>query len=126
MGSEAPISTEAAAPASAGFDDWRARLRAMMYALYRERAALLVGAGTQDLADLLDEGRAEPSAPTSLTRVTAEALGGAIFHQLCFAASRESGLPPESELLPRLMYSAVLPYAGEVAAAEELRLPPPR
>lgn len=73
--------------------------------------------------DLIDEGRAESNAPASLTRLTAEALGGAILHELCRAA--RGGSPPESELVPTLMYLAVLPYAGVGAATEELRIPPP-
>jgi len=130
--------------ARAGVDGWRPRLRVTAYALYRyleeddrrrlllaelrtagERSELLVGAEIEELADLIDEGRYGPEAPASLTRVTAEALGGAIFHELFLAAAREGSPPPESELVPMLMYAAVLPYAGAAAAAEELRIPPP-
>jgi hypothetical protein len=113
------------APAIGGAADWRARLRSAVYALYRERAELQIGAGFEELADLIDVGRGEPGAPPSLTRVTAEALGGAIFHEIGLAGARRGTLPPESELVPMLMYSAVLPYAGADSAAEELRIPPP-
>lgn len=113
------------APASAGVDGWRDRLRLAVYALYRERAALRVGAEVAELSDLIDEGRAERTAPASLTRVTAEALSGAIIHELFLAAAGEGPPPPESELVPMLMYSAVLPYAGVAGADEELRIPPP-
>jgi len=130
-----------AATASLELLGWRARLRAAVYALYRRldddprRRPFLPGAsrtlvdraGAEKLADLIDEGRAEPGAPASLTRVTAEALGGAILLELALAGARERPLPPEEELVPGLMYSAVLPYAGAAAAAEELGLgAPPR
>ena len=114
-----------APPARIG--DWRSRLRAATYTLYRhpeERPALPLPEETEGLIDLIDEGRAEPAAPPTLTRVTAEGLGGAIFYQLVLAA-REGVPPPESELVPTLMYAAVLPYAGADRAAEELRIPPP-
>jgi hypothetical protein len=114
------------APAEAA--DWRGRLRAVTYALYRRRgvrSALPVEGEVERLVELIDEGRALPSAPPTLTRVTAEALGGAIVHELCLAAARETSLPPEAEVVPMLMYSAVLPYAGDASAAEELRIPPP-
>lgn len=131
--------------ARAGRGDWRDRLRVTVYALYRyleedqrrhlmvelrtadAQTALLIEAEIEALIDLVDEGRADPTAPPTLTRATAESLGGAIFWRLCLAAGRESPPPPEAELVPELMYSAVLPYAGAVAAAEEFRIqPPPR
>jgi AcrR family transcriptional regulator len=121
-----------AAPTSrtAEFDDWRARLRTTLYELYRkmgagEGASLPVGAEVEALFALIDEGRAEPTAPLTLTRVTAESLAGSIFWQLSLAAGREGPLPSEAELVPALMFPAVLPYVGPVAAAEELRIPPP-
>lgn len=111
---------------AAGIESWRRRLRGAAYALYRRRGghpAVPAEKEFQRLIDLIDEGRDEPGAPVSLTRVTAEALGGAIFHELCLAA--RAGSPPESELIPTLMYAAVLPYVGAAAAEEELRIPPP-
>jgi hypothetical protein len=116
--------TPAAIPA--GNAGWRERLRLAAYALYRRRgrhAAFPAEAEVEALVDLIDEGRTEQDAPASLTRVTAEALGGAILHELRRAA--RAGSPPESELVPTLMYMAVLPYGGADAAAEELRTPPP-
>ncbi len=115
----------AVASPSDAIDDWRTRVRSAVYALYRRRAALPIGSGFEELADLIDEGRAEPSAPPTLTRATASALAGAIFHELCLDAGRHEALPSESDLVPMLMYSAVLPYAGADSAAEELRIPPP-
>jgi AcrR family transcriptional regulator len=108
-------------------DGWRARLRIAAYALYRqlrEHPAHPVQAEIEELVDLIDAGREEPASPTTLTRVTAEALGGAISRELFFAAC--AGSPPfESELVPTLMYAAVLPYTGAAGADEELRIPPP-
>jgi AcrR family transcriptional regulator len=134
----------AAAAAQAGLG-WRDRLRAGAYALYRHlweverrrlllveaRAsggppALLLESGVDAFIDQIDEGRAEPTAPPTLTRATAESLGGAIFNQAYIAASRGRQLPSERELVPILMYAAVLPYLGPDAAAAELgREPPP-
>jgi AcrR family transcriptional regulator len=125
--------------------DWRGRLRATAYALYRflagdqklrhfnvvevrgadERTQLLLGAEIEQILDLLDEGRADPDAPDSLTRATAESLGGGIFNELYATAGEGHQMPPESEIVPQMMYMAVLPYLGPEAAAEELEIPPP-
>jgi hypothetical protein len=121
-------SATATLAAPAGIGDWRRRLREATYALYREpgeRPAPPREGQVEGLVDLIDAGRAEPAAPPTLTRVTAEALGGAILQELWLTACRQGSPPPESELVPMLMYAAVLPYAGEASAAEELRIPPP-
>jgi AcrR family transcriptional regulator len=132
--------------ARAGIGDWRARLRANTYAFYRfagederlrrfalvearaagERPALLLAAELDALCDLIDEGRAQPAAPATLTRATAESVGGGIFTQIYLASGHPGPLPPEDEFVPAMMYGAVLPFLGAAAAAEELRLPPPR
>ncbi|MGE5336046.1 MAG: hypothetical protein ACM3JL_01320 [Nitrososphaerota archaeon] len=107
---------------------WRRRLRAALYALYRRRGgdpAFPAEEEIEELADLIDEGRAEPGAPASLTRVTAEALSGAILQELYLAGARRRPLPPEDQMVPYLLYMAVLPYIGADAASEELRVPPP-
>jgi AcrR family transcriptional regulator len=74
------------------------------------------------LLDLLDQGRAERDDQAIRSRTTAEAVGGGIFMQLTSAAERgqldEAGVP-------KLMYSAVLPYLGPEAAERELSIPPP-
>src|SRR5215212_7927898 len=95
-----------ASAARAGLGDWCSRLRSTAYAFYRffgdderlrrfalvearnagERTALLHGAEVEAFNDLIDEGRAEPSAAASLTRTTAVSLGGSIFNQLYLAA----------------------------------------
>jgi AcrR family transcriptional regulator len=133
-------------PTRAGIGgDWRTRLRVTTYALYRHleederRRGLLIeqhsaggwpagsiAAELEVFTDLIDEGRALPTAPPTLTRVTAESLGGAIFSQLYFAAAARRRPPRSSErLVPNLMYAAVLPYVGAMAAADELGIPPP-
>jgi AcrR family transcriptional regulator len=134
-----------AVAARAGLGDWRARLRATAYALYRyldederlrrftvvevraagERPALLIDEEIEELSDLIDAGRAEPTAPPTLTRTTADSLGGGIFNQIYLAAGHSGPLPREEEEVPKMMYSAVLPYLGAARAAEELEIPPP-
>jgi AcrR family transcriptional regulator len=135
-----------AATARAGLSEWRARLRVTTYTLYRflaederrrrftlvdaraagERSELLLEEEIEVLLDLLDEGRDEPSAPPRLTRATAESLAGGIFNELYLAAAHRGPLPREAELVPEIMFSAVLPYLGPAAAAEELEVPPPQ
>jgi AcrR family transcriptional regulator len=130
--------------ARAGLDSWRERLRATAYALLRylaedervthltvvevrrggERAQLLIGEGIEELIDLLDEGRTQPGAPTTLTRATAESVAGGLFNQLYLAVAH-GGSPREAEIVPEAMYTAVLPYLGVAVANEELQIPPP-
>jgi AcrR family transcriptional regulator len=124
---------------------WRERVRVTAYALHRfladdeklrrfttaevrgggERVQLLVGEEVEALFDLIDEGRREPGAPATLTRATAEQVGGGIFNQLYAVGSRGGPMPAEGEIIPQLMYAVVLPYLGDEAAREELRIPPP-
>lgn len=133
------------ASARARADSWRGRVRATAYALYRfladdeklrrfttaevrgggERVQLLFGEEVEALFDLIDEGRREPGAPATLTRATAEQVGGGIFNQLYAVGSRGGPMPPEGEIIPQLMYAVVLPYLGDEAAREELRISPP-
>lgn len=135
----------AAAAAAADRGEWRHRLRATAYALHRAldaderlrwlaiveprvaggRPALLLDRAIRSLYDLIDEGRAEPAAPQRLTRATAEFLGGAIFDEVFITSARRRPLRPEREAVPQMMYLMVLPYLGEAAASEELRIPPP-
>lgn len=134
-----------AARARARADSWRERVRVTAYALYRfladdeklrrfttaevrgggERVQLLFGEEIEALFDLIDEGRREPGAPATLTRATAEQVGGGIFNQLYAAGSRGGPMPPEGEIIPQLMYAVVLPYLGDEAAREEFTLGPP-
>jgi len=131
---------ELAVAAAAGLEEWRARLRTVTYSLYRHLAAddrlrrlvivearaiggdsaLLLDRAIASFADLIDEGRAEPSAPPTLTRATAELLAGAMFNELYLLTARRQPLPPERQLVPKFVYLAVLPYLGEEEAAAEV------
>ncbi len=134
------------AAARAGFDSWQDRLRATAYALYRflaadervrwltavevraasERSQLLIGEEVEALFELIDEGRHErPERAAPLSRATAETIGGGIFNQVYVLAGQRGPMPAESEIVPPLMYMAVLPYLGEEAARAELEAPPP-
>jgi AcrR family transcriptional regulator len=123
---------------------WRERVRAGAYALYRhlaadqrcsrfllvesrgagERTLLFAGQRIEALFDLIDEGRRELADPDSLTRATAESLGGGILNQL-YAILGRGPLPPEREIVPQLLYTVVLPYLGPAIALQELAIPPP-
>jgi hypothetical protein len=121
--------TRCVAASPAAIADWRTRLRVAAYDLYRglaQRPVFPLREEMEGLVDLIDEGRAEVASPPTLTRATAEALGGAISQELAMAAARRRPPRPEGELVPTLLYMAVLPYMGANAAAEELRAPPPR
>ena len=73
---------------------------------------------------MIDAGRRELDDPESLTPATAESVGGAIFLRMRQVIDDE-GTDRLNELLPELMYMAVLPYLGPEVAAEELKMPPP-
>jgi AcrR family transcriptional regulator len=131
--------------AQTGLEPWADRLRAGAYAIYRHlwederrrrlllvearfaggEPALVLEAGVDAVIGLIDEGRAEPSAPPTLTRATASSLGGAIFTQVYIAAARRRPLPAEGALVPVLLYTLLLPYLGPEAATAELRREPP-
>lgn len=123
---------------------WRDQLRSVAYAMLRflqedrararimtvevlaagDRAQLIRDQGMEALFEFIDLGRAELDDPSSLSRATAEGIGGAIFSQMRLqieTGSRES----LTALVPKMMHMAVLPYLGPEAAAEELAMPPP-
>ena len=124
---------------------WRERVRSAAYALYRflaadprrsrlivvesraagERTLLFADRLIEELFELIDGGRRELADPDSLTRATAEAIGGGIFNQLYAILGRGGALPPEGEIVPQLMYCTVLPYLGPAAARQELEIQPP-
>jgi AcrR family transcriptional regulator len=130
--------------AYAGEESWRDRLRAVAYEMLRflredherarvmtvdvlsagERAQLIRDQGMQGLIELIDQGRQELPDPDSMTRATAEGIGGAIYRRmrLAIAAGDFDAL---DRMVPELMYGAVLPYLGAEAAEEELTKPPP-
>jgi AcrR family transcriptional regulator len=126
-------------------ESWADRLRAVAYGLLRflqadpvrthfltvelgragERATLIwTETIVKPLFELIDEGRtAHPDIPT-LTRSTADAVGGGILLQI-LAAVEKGDLEDGERAVPQLMYSAVLPYVGPEEAEKELYIPAP-
>jgi AcrR family transcriptional regulator len=124
--------------------EWRDRLRATAYELLRflqedperarlmtvdvlsagERAQLIRDQGMMALIELVDQGRQELENPGSISRAIAEGITGAIYHRIhvALAAGHFDTL---EEMVPELMYHAVLPYLGTEVALEELATPPP-
>jgi hypothetical protein len=79
----------------------------------------------QEMFDLIDEGRQLLRDPESLSRATAEEVGGGIFSRILLATKDGNDIPPESQIVPELMFFAVLPYVGAAVAREEYEIPPP-
>jgi AcrR family transcriptional regulator len=124
---------------------WRDRLRATAYELLAflhedERAAKLTSVDVRmaseqvqlnwaeaftRFVDYVDEGRAEAPHLPELSRDTALAVTGGIFQQLWTRIGEGGAVPEPSEVVPEMMYMAVLPYLGEEAAREELEIPAP-
>lgn len=77
------------------------------------------------LLDAIDEGRRLPGSPSSLSRGTAAAIGGAIFSRIRLASIDGSLYGSGEQMVPELMYAAVLPYLGPEGAEAELRAPAP-
>ncbi len=105
-------------------DPARARIMVVEVLSAGERAQLIRDQGMEGLFAFIDLGRNELDDPDSISRATAEAIGGAIFSRIRMEIETGStdALPA---LLPKMMYSAVLPYLGSEAAREELEIPPP-
>lgn len=130
--------------AYAAQEQWRDRLRAVAYELLRfleedreraramtvdvlsagERAQLIRDQGMLGLIELIDQGRQQLPDPDSMTRATAEGIGGAIYHRMHIAVAAEEWDALEA-MVPELMYNAVLPYLGTEAALREHSIPPP-
>lgn len=130
--------------ATAGLTSWRDRLRATAYELYctmkadrklahflvvevqtaGDRAMYLQWEGVEKMFDLLDEGRSELDDPDEISRETAELIAGGIFEHLIRTVATQEW-PPADEIVPQGMYIAVLPYVGQEAAEEELRIAAP-
>ncbi len=126
-----------------GSAPWRERFRAAAYYIVRyfledlTRATFfLVGAlGAGEIAvarrdrqiqigiDMVDAARAELPDPDSIPRAQAEAIAGTIYEAV-FGAARKADPKRAVELVPQLMYIAVMPYFGVQAAEEELRRGP--
>ena len=76
-----------------------------------------------ELAEIVDRGRAASNAAREPPQVTAEGVVGAIFAVL-HTRALESGGQPLTDLLGSLMSMIVLPYLGTRAAQRELARPP--
>jgi AcrR family transcriptional regulator len=124
---------------SAAEDVWRVRMRVVAEASLRfvqedpDRSRLILEArnagpaararleATMDaFVSLVDLGRQEMEDPDSLTRSTAEGIGGAVFEQIGMQLKRgdAADLPG---LLPQLMFMLVQPYLGMDEAMKEMR-----
>ena len=118
---------------------WRQRIRAVLAAGLRflaaepQAAALYVGDGLfaarpvrgrhQDamrcLAQMIDRGREEATAPVRDSARLAEGLAGGVWHWVHHAITADPRQLPAK--LPELTYFVILPYLGREAAQEELR-----
>ncbi len=123
---------------------WRDQIRAVAYFvaeylradLARARFVMVecFGAGeevrarweqaTEALVELIDRGRTELERPDSLTRATAEGVAGAIALQTRRSIEAD-GIDGAAELVPKMLFQALVPYVGPDAAMEELRRPVP-
>jgi AcrR family transcriptional regulator len=74
---------------------------------------------------MIDAGRAVAPDPTSIPPFTAEGVVGSITEVIARRLGQGQG-DRLLELVPEMMYLAVLPYLGEEAARRELTLPRPR
>lgn len=101
-------------------DPDRARIMTVEVLSAGDRAQLVRDQGMQALVEFIDLGRQELPDPDSISRATAEAVGGSIYHQMHTAIERGQ-LDQGKEMVPQFMYSAVLPYLGPEAAMRELQ-----
>jgi AcrR family transcriptional regulator len=106
-------------------DSDRARIMVVEVLSAGDRAQLIRDQGMEALFEFIDQGRNELEDPDSISRTTAEAVGGAIFSRIRMEIET-GGSDSLTALLPKMMYSAVLPYLGPEAAAEELNMLPPK
>jgi AcrR family transcriptional regulator len=125
--------------------EWTAAMRAGAYAAARwhsehprevrygvvemlwagELAQVIREAAFQRFVELVDRGREGAPDPASIPPYTAEWVIGSITEMITKHAQR--GEFDSYQFVPELMYLAVLPYRGEVAARRELAIaPPPR
>jgi AcrR family transcriptional regulator len=104
------------------------RARFMLVAAFAagERASMIRDEGMEAMVELIDLGRAEPEAPATLTRATAEAMAGTVYSQMQRLVVVERSPAEYRAMVPQLLHTVVLPYLGGEAAAEELEIAPPR
>lgn len=133
-----------AAQAFSAESTWRGQIRAVAHTMYRfiaedetrgrflfvevfgagEAAMLVRDQGMAGMFELIDQGRNELDDPDSISRATAEGIGGGILQQIRAAVERDE-LDAFRMKIPQLMYNVVRPYLGEDEARKELALPPP-
>jgi AcrR family transcriptional regulator len=136
--------TIAVGSAFAAAQGWREQMRAAAYAMLRflgedlrrarfmsvevlyagDRAKLMRDEAMQGFFLLIDLGRQEMDDPDALTPATAETIGSAIYQRIQSAFERDQ-LDRFELGVQEMMYTAVLPYLGPEAAAEELTIAPP-
>ena len=101
-------------------DEKRTRLMAVEVQTAGDRAVNLIQEGYERFFDFLDLGREARNDSGSISRATAEAIGGAIFLQM-YSSYKYGSVDSVRGEVPKIMYTAVLPYLGPEAAEEELR-----
>jgi AcrR family transcriptional regulator len=78
-----------------------------------------------EFINMLDAGRQEMADPDSLSRLTAEALTGAVYDNAIASVRLRESRQQARERVKTVMAIAVMPYCGAEAAAEELTIPAP-
>jgi AcrR family transcriptional regulator len=106
-------------------DDARARFMLLESAGIGERAILIRDQGMDAMISLIDLGRGELDDPGTLGRSTAEGIAGAVFNRMRQIVVEGSDPVEARRMVPEMMFAVVLPYLGEDAAMEELRIPAP-
>jgi hypothetical protein len=105
--------------------DARARFMLLESAGIGERAILIRDQGMDAMISLIDLGRGELDDPGTLGRSTAEGIAGAVFNRMRQIVVEGSDPVEARRMVPEMMFAVVLPYLGEDAAMEELRIPAP-
>lgn len=127
-----------------GGEDWRDGMRRTAYAAFDyfqadqarakfvaiealnagEDAAALLDETLEALAELVHMGRFQIADPDSVPRSAATNAVGSIW-SLLVAQIRSGSFGEEEEVVPQMMFFAIMPYLGAEAAREELGLPRP-
>jgi AcrR family transcriptional regulator len=105
-------------------DPRRARLLYVDMLSLGDRAQIIRDESLSSFIELVDRGRQELDDPDSVSRATAEGVAGAVYYRI-HATVVQNKLDGLSDLVPQLMYLAVLPYVGTAAALTELHRSPP-
>jgi hypothetical protein len=105
-------------------DEARARFMLIEVARVGERAVLIRDQGMEAMISLIDLGRAELDDPDSIGLATG-AIAGAVFDRMRQIVTAGSDPDVARRMVPEMLYAVVLPYLGEEAALEELRISAP-